>query len=132
MTDSKLENGWYSDAAATFGDRVAAGRETLGLSQSELAKKLGVKLRTIEAWEDDRTEPRANKLQMLAGVLNVSLMWLLKGEGEGIAAPGDSEIEGDVAALLMEIRQVRGAILQSADRLGTLEKRLRNALKSQP
>lgn len=132
MTESKLENGWYSDAAATFGDRVAAGRETLGLSQSELAKKLGVKLRTIEAWEDDRTEPRANKLQMLAGVLNVSLIWLLKGEGEGIAAPGDSEIDSDVAALLMEIRQVRGTILQSADRLGTLEKRLRNALKSQP
>ena len=125
------EDDWYSDATATFGDRVAAGREALGLSQPELAKKLGVKLRTVQAWEEDRTEPRANKLQMLAGVLNVSLMWLIKGEGEGIAAPGDSEIDGDIAGLLMEIRQIRGAIVQSADRLGVLEKRLRNALKGQ-
>ena len=129
MTDTDTEEGWYSDEAATFGDRVVAGRETLGLCQSELARKLGVKLRTIQAWEDDRTEPRANKLQMLAGVLNVSLIWLLRGEGEGIAAPGDSGIDGDVAALLMEIRQVRGVFLQSADRLGALEKRLRSALK---
>ncbi len=129
MTDSDTEEGWYSHEAATFGDRVAAGRETLGLSQSELARKLGVKLRTVQAWEDDRTEPRANKLQMLAGVLNVSLIWLLRGEGEGVAAPGDSGIDGDVAALLTEIRQIRGAFLQSADRLGALEKRLRGALK---
>ncbi len=131
MTDAVPDKDWYSDATATFGDRVAAGREALGLSQSELARKLGVKLRTIQAWEDDRFEPRANKLQMLSGVLNVSLLWLLKGEGEGVSAPGDQEVDSDITALLMEIRQVRGTIMQSADRLGTLEKRLRNALKGQ-
>ena len=130
MADVDQEDGWYSEATATFGDRLAAGREALGLSQSELAKKLGVKLRTLQAWEEDRTEPRANKLQMLAGVLNVSLMWLIRGEGEGIAAPGDSGIGGDISGLLMEIRQIRGTIVQSADRLGILEKRLRNALKT--
>ncbi len=132
MSDALREEGWYSESAATFGDRVAAGREALGLSQPELARKLGVKLRTIQAWEDDRSEPRANRLQMLSGVLNVSLLWLLKGEGEGVAAPGDSGLDGDIAALLMEIRQVRGTILQSANRLGALEKRLRSALKGEP
>jgi len=132
MTDTVPESGWYSNAAATFGDRVAAGREALGLSQSGLARKLGVKLRTIQAWEDDKSEPRANKLQMLSGVLNVSLLWLLNGEGEGVPAPGDSGIDAEIAGLLMEVRQVKGAIVQSADRLGALEKRLRNALKGQP
>ena len=29
-------DGWYSNDAATFGDRVAAGRESLGLSQQDL------------------------------------------------------------------------------------------------
>ncbi len=129
MTHVDPEHGWYSEATATFGDRVLAGREALGLTQSELAKKLGVKLRTLQGWEEDRTEPRANKLQMLAGVLNVSLMWLISGEGEGVAAPGDSGIEGDISGLLTEIRQIRGTIVQSADSLGILEKRLRNALK---
>ena len=123
-------DGWYSNEAATFGDRVAAGREALGLTQPELAHKLGVKLKTVQGWEDDVSEPRANKLQMLSGVLNVSLMWLLNGEGEGIAEPdGDIEISGDISSILTEIRQLKGTISQSADKLGGLEKRLRKALK---
>ena len=109
---------------------VAAGREALGLTQPELAHKLGVKLKTVQGWEDDVSEPRANKLQMLSGVLNVSLMWLLNGEGEGIAEPdGDIEISGDISSILTEIRQLKGTISQSADKLGGLEKRLRKALK---
>lgn len=134
MTNSTDEtdpmDGWYSNEAATFGDRVAAGREVLGISQADLARKLGVKLKTVQGWEDDISEPRANKLQMLSGVLNVSLMWLLNGEGEGIPAPGDQgEISPDINALLTEIRQIKGSITQAADKLGGLEKRLRRALK---
>ena len=125
------QGGWYSNDAATFGDRVAAGRDALGLSQSDLARKLGIKLKTLQAWEDDLSEPRANKLQMLAGVLNVSLMWLLNGEGDGVAEP-DAEAtigSGDITGILAEMRQLRATIDQTADRLGRLEKRLRKALK---
>lgn len=130
--DGPATGGWYSNEAATFGDRVAAGRETLGISQADLAKKLGVKLRTVEAWEDDLSEPRANKLQMLSGVLNVSLMWLLNGEGEGLSEPAaEVELSGDISALLTEMRQLKGTVAQAADRLGGLEKRLRRALKVQ-
>lgn len=123
-------DGWYSNEAATFGDRVSAGREALGLSQEDLARKLGVKLKTVLGWENDLSEPRANKLQMLSGVLNVSLMWLLNGEGEGVSAPHDeTQISGDVGDLLTEIRQLKATISQSAEKLGSLEKRLRKALK---
>ena len=130
--DTAPDGGWYSNEAATFGDRVAAGRGALGMAQPDLARKLGVKLKTIQGWEDDVSEPRANKLQMLSGVLNVSLMWLLNGEGEGISHPETAgEIDGDITAMLTEIRQLRSGIVQTADRLGGLEKRLRKALKSQ-
>ncbi|MCP3969094.1 MAG: helix-turn-helix domain-containing protein [Rhodobacteraceae bacterium] len=129
-TDSS--GGWYSNEAATFGDRVAAGREALGLDQEGLARKLGVKLKTVQGWEDDLSEPRANKLQMLSGVLNVSLMWLLNGEGEGLADPdGGEAIDADINGLLTEIRQIRGSIARTAIKLGGLEKRLRKALKDQ-
>lgn len=124
--------GWYSNDAATFGDRVAAGREALGLSQADLARKLGVKLRTVQGWEEDLSEPRANKLQMLSGVLNVSLMWLLNGEGEGLSEPAaEAALNGDISDLLTEMRQLKGVVAQAADRLGGLEKRLRKALKDQ-
>ena len=79
MTDDD----YYSDDAATFGDRLAAAREALGLSQAQLASRSGVRLSTIQNWEGDRSEPRANKLQMIAGILNVSMIWLLTGQGEG-------------------------------------------------
>ena len=46
---------------------------------------------TLLLRENDLTEPRANKLQMLAGVLNVSIMWLLTGEGQGLDDPAEGE-----------------------------------------
>lgn len=129
-TRATESSGWYSNEAATFGDRLSAAREQLGLSQADLARRLGVKLKTVEAWEDDRTEPRANRLQLLAGVLNVSLMWLLNGEGEGIAEPGDhDEVGPDVADLLGEMAEIRASLVQGTQRLGRLEKRLRRALR---
>jgi len=121
---------WYSNEIATFGDRVAGARDALGLSQSDLAKRLGVKLKTVRGWENDLAEPRANKLQMLAGILNVSIMWLLNGEGDGLDAPGEEAIlPADVRAMLTEIRQVKTEMNVMADRLGLLEKRLRATLK---
>ena len=45
MTDD-----WFSEDNATFGDRVAAAREALGLTQSQLASRLGVRLGTVQNW----------------------------------------------------------------------------------
>ncbi len=121
-------NGWYSNDSATFGDRVAAAREAVGLSQADLARRLGVKLKTLQGWEDDVSEPRANRLSMLAGLLNVSLVWLLNGEGEGLAEPADpmpTELEG----LLVELRELKVTLGRTAEKLGGVEKRLRRALR---
>ena len=70
---------WYGPETATFGDRLAAARENAGMTQAQLARRLGVRKATLTGWEDDLSEPRANKLQMMAGLLNVSIMWLLNG-----------------------------------------------------
>ena len=101
------------------------------MTQAQLAKNLGVKLSTLKAWEQDLSEPRANRLSMLAGLLNVSIMWLLNGEGEGIDPP--DKINGrlqDANDLFLELRSLRAQFKQSSDRLGTIEKRLREVLKS--
>lgn len=131
VPDAETEENWYSNEAATFGDRVAAGRDALGLTQSGLAKRLGVKLKTVQNWENDLSEPRANKLQMLAGVLNVSLMWLLNGEGDGLPAPSEDAMPADMAAVLAEMREMRVEATRAAARIGRLEKRLRQAIEAQ-
>ncbi|MBK5935137.1 Xre family transcriptional regulator [Rhodovulum imhoffii] len=128
--DISAGGGWYSNDTATFGDRLAGAREAVGMTQSELAKRLGVKLKTIRNWEEDLSEPRANRLQTLAGVMNVSIMWLLSGRGEGLDGPAEEVVlSPDLRETLSDIRQVKSEIGQLADRLGVLEKRLRHALK---
>ena len=131
MTETRdTGTGWYSDAAATFGDRVTGAREAAGLSREDLALRLGVRLRTIRAWEEDMAEPRANKLQMLAGLLNVSLRWLLTGEGEGIPAPGEEEVPAEMTALIGELREVKSELVRAADRVARIEARLRSAARA--
>ncbi len=130
MTDEITGENWFSDETATFGDRLAGAREAAGMERKGLAKRMGVKLKTVAAWEEDISEPRANKLQMMAGILNVSLVWLLTGEGEGVAAPDvEPLISPDMENTLTEIRALKAQCLRSADRLGRLEKTLRLQLK---
>jgi transcriptional regulator with XRE-family HTH domain len=118
----------YSEDAATFGDRLALARESQNLTQEQLAKRLGLRVQTIQNWESDRSEPRANKLQMLAGFLNVSMIWLLTGEGDGgpmVRADRTKTLPAELSALLGEIRDIRVANVKANDRLAKLEKRLR-------
>ena len=125
QVDTTPDSDWYSNEAATFGDRLADARQAVGMTQEDLARRLGVRLRTLDGWEQDVAEPRANKLQMLSGLLNVSLRWLLTGEGEGLSAPSETDIPGDMAAILTELRQTQSDLVRTADRLGRLEKRLK-------
>ena len=121
---------WFGEDTATFGDRLAGAREAAGLTQTGLAEKMGVKLSVLRAWEDDLKEPRANRLQMVSGVLGVSMRWLLTGEGEGPEAPdADAALSEGLLDLLTEMRVLRGEIAQSGEKLARLEKRLRANLK---
>lgn len=121
--ENAADMNWYSNDAATFGDRVAAAREARKLSAKTLAKRIGVATKTVEGWENDLSEPRANKLQMLSGILNVSIPWLLTGEGEGFA--DDAAVPAEIGEVMNEIRALRAELLHTAERLGVLEKRLR-------
>ncbi|MDA5556127.1 MULTISPECIES: helix-turn-helix domain-containing protein [unclassified Shimia] len=117
---------WYGEDVATFGDRLAAARDAAGMKRGEFAKRLGVKKSTVAAWEDDLSEPRANRLSMMAGLLNVSVGWLLTGEGVGVDLEGEGEsAEAGLLAILKDIRDIRTRMKSDLDRLARLEKALR-------
>ncbi|RBW57495.1 helix-turn-helix domain-containing protein [Ruegeria sp. A3M17] len=124
------ENDWYGPDSATFGDRLAGAREAAGMTQAQMARRLGVKKTTIAAWENDLSEPRANRLSMMAGMVNVSIMWLLTGEGEGMDAPVEAEEDApELADVVAELRSIRGEMRASAERAAKLEKRVRLMLE---
>ena len=120
---------WFGPDAATFGDRVVGARENSNMTQGQLSRRLGIKLTTLQAWEEDRSEPRANKLQMLSGMLNVSLPWLLSGQGIGPDEPIQEPVQNDISIILLEMRSIKMQMNQTADRLSRLEKQLRLAQK---
>lgn len=128
MTTQPSE-GWFDPDATTFGDRLSGAREAAGMSQAQLAKRLGVKIKTMKAWEEDLSEPRANRLSHLSGMLNVSLRWLLTGEGPGPEGLDVGDLSPDVIQLLGEVRELKDQMVAASERLGRLERELRATLK---
>ena len=76
----------------TMGERIASARKSKSLSVSQLARRVGVKVATLNNWEADHTEPRANKLHAISGVLSVSVIWLLESTAEGSSLPPQVEV----------------------------------------
>lgn len=125
------DTGWYAPEVATFGDRLAGAREAAGLSQEDLATRLGVRLTTLQAWEDDLAEPRGNRLQMLAGLLNVSLTWLLVAEGDGLEEPGSPALSPAAQEALAELSRLSAHASTLAQEIAAVEKRMRQILRQE-
>lgn len=130
MAETSSETRWYAADVATFGDRLAGAREASGLSQDDLAQRLGVRLTTLQNWEDDLAEPRGNRLQMLAGMLNVSLRWLLIAEGDGLPDPDEMTrpLAAEAEAALAELQHLRVGVIALADKLSEVERKVRLAM----
>ena len=78
LPENVLSNGREE---STLGGRLHAARQNAALSLYMAANLLGVKPSTLKSWENDRSEPRVNKLNALAGLLGVSPTYFLAGEG---------------------------------------------------
>lgn len=108
-------------AEKTLGSRIRNRRRELGLSASELARRAGVTRDTLHAWESDQSQPRANKLQILAGVLGANVGWLIGGDAGCGPAPQQSP---EMAALRNQLGQAREVAQNLNTILETLEQRI--------
>ena len=62
------------------GTTVKACREARGLTQAELAEKIGVSSKTVSKWETAKGLPDISLLQPLAQALGISVIELLNGQ----------------------------------------------------
>ena len=61
----------------TMGKRIAAARKAKGLTQDQLAEKLGVTAQAVSKWENDLSCPDISTLPALADIFNVTVDELL-------------------------------------------------------
>lgn len=101
----------------TFGGRLTRAREASGLTPAQLARRLAIKITTLQKWESDRSQPRANHLTMISGILGVSLSWLMHGVG---SAP-EEDLRHDLVKLvsghLAQMKRMRDETSLVIDRL---------------
>ena len=64
----------------TFGATLTALRKSKGLSQEQLAEKLGLTRQTISKWELNQSSPDINYIIQLSDFFGVSADCLIKGE----------------------------------------------------
>ena len=103
----------------TLGGRLWRAREAKGLSESSLAKAIGVRRETLRAWESDRSEPRANRLVTISGVLDVSPTWLLHGLGD---APASETVAGEISVVRAQLGRLRELRDETETVIATIEK----------
>ena len=101
-----------------LGPRIRIAREHAQMSLEEAARRLGVRADTFAGWEADRELPRANRLVMLAGLLNVTLPFLLEGR-----ADRHMEEEESLETLRSQVHSVRLRMGEAIDALEDLERR---------
>lgn len=62
---------------STIGQRIKNTRQKLGVSQAELASRMGRPYQSIGQWERDVTCPRYNSLEEIADALGISVVELI-------------------------------------------------------
>lgn len=88
--------------------RIRLARVAKGLSQKELGGKVGVAYQHVSDWERGKIKPRTDNIEKIAAVTEVSLPWLVRGEGWMVCHDWPPDVRDWLAAqlLLHDVRQV--------------------------
>ena len=63
----------------TIADRIQSLRKAKGISQEELADKIGVSRQAVSKWESEQSSPDLEKVILLSDYFEVTTDFLLKG-----------------------------------------------------
>jgi transcriptional regulator with XRE-family HTH domain len=116
-------DGLLDDTDVQIGQRIIEARVALDDSVDVVAERVGVTIETFEGWESGGLTVRANHLNRLAGVLGISLSWLIMGRGaEPMADSSElSRLRTDLAAALSRLDDVMNELTVIDQRLAQLD-----------
>ena len=70
----------YGGGILTTGERIKQARKQAGMTQKELAKKLGISYVGVSQWENNLRNPKQETIQRIADAIGCDFYWLLWGE----------------------------------------------------
>ncbi len=103
----------HAIAARSIGDRIRQARKSSGMSQSDLAQKVGVSQPAIANWESGVHDPRRLTLAKLADALEAPLDWLAAGD----RSSAESDKHAAAAYIRRPVRHVPVISLRAASLL---------------
>ena len=87
---------------ATLGQRITSAREMAGMSQSELARAVGVSRSSVSQWENDQTKNlKLPNLFEIARVTGADIYWL----GTDVAPPVHAKALAKFARLPIDFQK---------------------------
>lgn len=95
-----------SPAADTIGTRLVRLRRTAGLTQADVAARLGVTMASVCYWEQDRSRPKPARLKALAALLGCEMSALL--EPGAPVTPSTSDLPSLIANARAAIASAAG------------------------
>ncbi len=107
----------------TFGATVAALRKDKGLTQLELADRMGVTDKAVSKWERDLSLPDTASLPKLAETLGVSVDDLMQGQAAPKARPDAEEAARLVSLILKSVALAMGVACATLSFLGQIDGR---------
>ena len=88
---------------STLGKRIAAYRKQMGLTQDQLAEKLGLTAQAVSKWENDQTCPDISLLPPLATLFGISVDQLLSNESAPLVTILPKEESMDISKRILRI-----------------------------
>ncbi|MEP1124936.1 MAG: helix-turn-helix transcriptional regulator [Ilumatobacter sp.] len=117
--DGDASDADLDDETHQLGARIVEARTAMGIGSDELAHRLGVTPTTMADWESGRRQLRSDRLVKVAGILGVSLSWLMMGHGVEPSAR-DTELE----SIRSDLRATQARLADALGELATLDVRL--------
>ncbi len=105
----------------TFGSKVASLRKEKGMTQLELAQKMGVTDKAVSKWERDLSLPDVSSLPRLAEVLDVSVEELLQAKTVRAEGETSAKIASFIDLALKAVALAMGVAVAVLAFLGQIE-----------